>query len=112
MGHKKRDQSTEDGKSIISAPVISKNFIKKTGEVSDQKELYIRRSIQDYYIKFCESEITREALEEHLAGMNGTFKVVSLEIEFREGVWDTCDEDLSQQSRMGQYVIIYRIIGD
>ena len=107
---KKRNISSADGKVIISAPIVSKPFIKKNGEPTDRTELYIRRSIQDYFIKFCESEVTREALEDHLSGINGLIKAVSLEVEFREGEWDVCDENLAQQSRIGEYVVIHRIV--
>lgn len=108
---KKKDLSTEAGTSIISAPVVSKSFVKKNGVVTDKKELYLQRSIQDYYIKFCESKITQEALEHHLSNISGFIKSVSLEVEFREGAWDICDGNMDQQSRIGAYVIIHRIIG-
>jgi len=107
---KKKDISSTDGKIIISAPIVSKPFVKKNGEPTDRTELYIRRSIQDYFIKFCESEVTREALEDHLSSINGFVKAVSLEVEFRKGEWDVCDENLAQQSRIGEYIVIHRIV--
>ena len=110
--NKGKDTSMGEGKYIITAPVIFKIFIKKNGEVTNIKELYIQRSIQDYYIKFCESKIKREDFENHLTNINGEIKVVTLEIEFRNGNWDICDENFINQSRIGEYIIIHRIIED
>ena len=113
MDHNKtKDESTGNGKYIISAPVIFKQFVKKNGETTDQTEMYIERSIQDYYIKFCESNISREDLENHLSKIDKEIKVATLEVEFLDGYWDICDGNFQQQSRIGQYVIIHRIIKD
>jgi len=113
MGKKKvKDSQTNQGTSIIKAPVVFKNFVKKNGQVTDKKEAYIRRSIQDYFIKFCESKIELEALERSLAGIEGVIKAVTLEVEFRDGYWDICDENFNQQSRRGEYIIIHRIIAN
>ena len=111
MNNKAKDTSTGMGKYIISAPVITKDFVKKNGEITLQKEIYIQRSIQDYYIKFCESKISREDLKKHLSNLEA-INVVTLEVEFIDGYWDICDDNLEQQSRIGEYVIIHRIIKD
>jgi len=110
-GNKTEDELTRNGKKIITAPVVAKNFIKKNGQSASHTEMYIQRSIQDYFIKFCESKITREDLEKHLSG-KGFIKTATLEVEFREGSWDICDNNLEQQSRIGEYVVIHRIIED
>ena len=109
--NKTKDISTTMGKYILSAPVIVKDFVKKNGEVTRQKEIYIQRSSQDYYIKFCESKVSREDLDNHLSTME-EIKVATLEVEFIDGSWDICDGNLEQQSRIGEYVIIHRIIND
>ena len=70
---------------------------------------YQQRSIQDYYIKFCRSKITKKDLENKLSNIEGEIKIVELEVKFRNGTWDICDTILSQ-SRIGPYVIIHRII--
>ncbi|MBC8756458.1 hypothetical protein H2O64_17420 [Kordia sp. YSTF-M3] len=72
--------------------------------------MYIRRSIQDYYIKFCESKISSEDLENYLSTMDTEIKVATLEVEFLDGYWDICDGDFEQQSRISSYVIIHRIV--
>lgn len=108
--NKTKDISSSEGKYIISAPIVIKNFVKKNGELTKHEEFYIRRSIQDYYIKFCESKISREDIENHLATMDKEIKVATLEVEFLDGYWDICDDDFEQQSRMGAYVIIHRIV--
>lgn len=108
--NKTADQSSGDKKVIISAPLVQKTFVKKNGERTDIKEWYIRRSIQDYFIKFCESEVSLEALENYLEETEDPLNVAKLEVEFKDGEWDICDEKEEMQSRIGQYVIIHRII--
>ena len=108
--NKTKDISSGKEKYIISVPVVSKNFVKKNGAVTEHKEMYIRRSIQDYYIKFCESNISSEDLKNHLSTMDGEIKIATLEVEFLDGNWDICDDDFEQQSRVGAYVIIHRIV--
>lgn len=109
--NKTKDVSTGDGKFIISAPIVLKNFVDTKAKITNQKDYYIERSIQDYFIKFCESEVTREELETYLATKDGIIiKAATLEIEYRDGEWDSCNDDAKEQSRTGPYVIIYRII--
>ena len=107
---KTKDISTGKSKYIISAPVVFKRFVKKNGELTKRQDIYIQRSIQDYFIKFCESKISREDLENHLSTMGGEIKTATLEIEFLDGDWDACDDNFEQQSRVGEYVIIHRIV--
>ena len=108
---KRMDQQTSGGRVIISAPIVKKSFVAKNGKVSDKTELYVQRSIQDYFIKFCESEISREELEAHVAGIDSFINAVKMEVEFRKGDWDVCDnEAVEVQSRTGEYVVIFRII--
>ncbi len=67
-------------------------------------ELYFRASIQDYFIKFCESKITKEDLEPFVN------KVISAHVEIKNGNWDICPDDLQEmQSRVGPYIIIKEI---
>lgn len=108
--NKMADTSTGDHKFILTAPIVSKSFVKKNGAATNHKEYYIQRSIQDYYIKFCESKIKRKVLEDYLANKSGLIKTVTLEVELKNGHWDICDENFMQQSRMGEYMIIHRII--
>jgi hypothetical protein len=108
--NKTPDIISGNNKQVISAPLISKDFIKKNGDKTKRKEIYIRRSIQDYFIKFCESKVSYEALQKHLPKTEFEIKTVKLEVEFREGNWDVCDEKKGVQSRTGPYVVIHRLI--
>lgn len=109
--NKVQDKTTGNNKVIITAPLVEKSFMKKNGVSTGRTEWYIERSVQDYFIKFCESKITREALEKHLKPKkNNLIQTLTLEVEFKEGSWDICDENYEQQSRIGNYVIIHRII--
>lgn len=112
MKNKTPDESTGDGKYIVAAPIVSKSFVKKNGQPTGHSELYLQRSIQDYYIKFCESSVTRKELENYLDSLDELIKVAQLEVEFRDGYWDICDDNYMQQSRVGEYVVIHRIISN
>jgi len=107
--NKQADQKTEGNRRIISAPIVRSSFVTKSGEVTDIKEYYISRSIQNYFIKFCESSVTKEALLAALEKQNGLIKSLTLEVEFRDGEWDRCGEE-DVQSRIGEYVLVHRII--
>ena len=57
--------------------------------------------MQDYYIKFCESAVTREDLTPFIG------KVISVDAEIVKGNFDTCPgEEDSQESREGYYLVI------
>ena len=108
--NKTADVPTEDGKYIISAPIVSKNFVQKNGKVSEFSEYYVQRSVQDYFIKLCEGNVTVAELEKHLNKQKGDIKSLTLEIEIKDGLWDSCDHEEMVQSRMGPYIVIYRIV--
>ena len=57
-------KNEEKGTYIISVPIVEKPMVIK-GEIQEITDLYIERSVQDYFIKFCESKVTREELERH-----------------------------------------------
>ena len=92
---------------IITAQIVRKSFMKKNGKKSSHTELYVRRSIQDYFIKFCESKVSREDIEKAIEDHGET---LSLEIEIKKGNWDICDEE-QVQSRGGDYIVIHKING-
>lgn len=93
---------------IVKVPVVEKPFLKKNGESTDRKEFYLQMSIQDYYIKFCESKVKEADLKERLDRQTGLIKTLKLEVEFKTGEWDRCGEE-AVQSRVGDYVIILRM---
>lgn len=88
-----------------SCELIEKSFINKGGKVTEYTELYLRCSVQDYFIKLCESEVTKEELKKYLD------KGITVEMEIKDGMWDHCNDDPSYaQSRTGTYVIINKIL--
>ena len=107
---KTEDISTGENKFIVTAPIVKKRFENKIGIFSDFEELYLQRSIQDYFIKFCESKVNRIELENYLNTHGGILNMLTLEVEFRDGDWDACAGDQNKQSRTGMYVIIHNII--
>ena len=88
----------------------------KAGTVTDHTEYYIMRSEQDYFIKVCESNITTKDLEklfhDNSNDPDALFEAVSItmEVDFRNGVWDICDENHEAQSRVGAYAVILKIL--
>jgi hypothetical protein len=85
--------------------LIEKNFTHKGGKLTEYKELYLRCSIQDYFIKICEGNVTEEQLKSYLN------KGIEVEMEIREGHLDHCEANPAYaQSRMGNYVVINKII--
>lgn len=86
--------------------LIEKEFVNKGGKVTKYKELYLRCSIQDYFIKICESNVDAKTLRKYLN------KSISVEMEIRDdGMWDICTDDPAYaQSRIGTYVVIKKII--
>lgn len=95
---------TNSKPNIYNCQLIEKEFINKIGKSGSFKELYLRCSVQDYFIKFCESTVSKKELEPYIN--NG----ISVEIEIKDGMWDDCNESLEQvQSRMGTYIVIKSI---
>ena len=104
----KIEESSSNVKTI-TAPIVVKNFYSKKGEMTDIKEYYVQQSVQDYFIKFCESDITSKELKEALDQQEGMIKTLTLKVEIREGLLDQCDEQ-EIQSRVGEYIVIYEIV--
>ena len=89
----------------FSCQVIEKPFIIKNGVESDKMEYYLRCSVDDYFIKFCESNVTREEIAEYVG------KGIMVDVEILEGSWDICSDDYEYaQSRIGYYAVIHQIL--
>ena len=86
---------------IYNCQLIEKEFVNKGGKIAVFKELYLSCSVQDYFIKLCESNLTHEELEPYIG------KGIRVEVEIKDGMWDHCNENEAHtQSRMGPYIII------
>jgi hypothetical protein len=102
---KHNKEPLSDSKNILGGILVEHPFTSKNGETSEIMELYLRCSVQDYFIKFCESEVTPDQLKPFLD------KSVTLEIEMKDGEWDNClTEDLHVQSRTGKYLAVKGIV--
>ena len=89
----------------VGCQVIEKEFYKKNGKPTGKKELYLRCSVQDYFIKICESNYTEKELTNYIN------KGITAEIEIIEGEWDICNpNDHEIQSRIGKYAVIKKIL--
>ena len=113
----KRKTPSPDGKLIITGPIIRRPTKDKRGRPTGLEEFYLRASVQDYYIKFCESEVSKESFllhlgEEPINEQIGLPPVMSLEVEICDGNWDICPDDPPEAaSRIGTYIVIKRIAG-
>ena len=101
-----RFKEKDPNATYTTCQLIEKEFINKGGKVTEYKELYLRCSIQDYFIKICESNVDAKTLRKYLN------KSISVEMEIRDdGMWDICTDDPAYaQSRIGTYVVIKKIV--
>ena len=107
-------KTRSEGKFIVSAPIVLKggDGAIGIGGNTEKKDMYVQQSVQDYYIKFCESTVTREEMEKALKKEKDLIKVLKLEIEYKDGNMDVCPQDpRSIAGRKGRYVIVHRIVG-
>jgi len=89
---------------IYNCQLIEKEFVNKGGKVTGIKELYLRCSVQDYFIKLCESNVSKKELTPYIN------KGINVEIEIKDGLWDHCSDNIAEvQSRMGEYIVIKSI---
>ena len=88
---------------IAGCVVVEKAFVNKVGKTTEFKELYLRCSIQDYFIKFCESKVSLKKMKKYIdKGLTVTYEV-------KEGEWDICEGEPEIQSRIGAYAIVLKI---
>lgn len=104
----KKSENQNDSVRVITAPIVEKAFYNKAGKKMDFTEFYIQQSVQDYFIKFCESNVTRAELETALSKIDSPIKTLTVKVEFKEGLWDSCG-DYEVQSRIGRYVVLLGI---
>jgi len=109
------DTNTPNNIMTVSGLIVKKEFIKKNRNSANFEQLYFRLSRGDFFIKFCESNVTQEELENHLNQPNVPEvlgdKSVTLEVKIINGAWDICPGEFPEaQSRIGEYVIIHRIV--
>lgn len=107
---KNMDKRTANGHLLITAEVIEKARTDKRGEIISGADLYVRRSVQDYFIKFSESAVTEEGIKKAMGRIKQNIKSLTMEIEIRNGLWESCDGKETEQSRMGAYIVIHRLI--
>ncbi|MEM0968308.1 MAG: hypothetical protein AAF191_10860 [Verrucomicrobiota bacterium] len=100
----KRPETSNRGVPIYTGHLVEKPFMNKAGKVFEHSELYLRLSMGDYFIKFTESNVTRDELLPHRN------KVISVEGEIRDGEWDSAPgEEGLVQSRVGDYLAVFSL---
>ena len=87
------------------ATVVKIPFVNKRGKVmADMAELYLQKDGERYFIKFRGGQVLRKDVERYIG------KEITVELSLRKGNWDTDDSNDYQQSRVGEYVVLYKII--
>ena len=104
----KQATTTQNGQ-INTGQIVSIKLVTKGGKISEHEDLYFRLSIQDYFIKFCESDVSLNDIQPYIQKEN-EISSVTLEIEIKEGEWDNCNSPGHVQSRAGPYVVIKKIL--
>ena len=107
---KTEDQRTADGHLLITAEVIENARTDQKGKIIPGTDLYVRRSAQDYFIKFSESAVTKEAVKTAMDTIKHAIKSLTMEAEIRNGLWDNCDGNGTAKCRTGAYIVIHRLI--
>jgi hypothetical protein len=92
-----------------SLEFVSKISNDAKGEKSIDEEWYVRLSVQDYFIKWCECGVTQKEVEKLLAKQTGMIKTLEVDFEIKSGDWDNCDPNVIATSRTGKYVIINNV---
>ena len=107
----KTPKITENGQ-IWRGQIVSKTFVSKGGKVTESEDLYFRLSVQDYFIKICESKVNIDEIRNYIQkdDLIGEIKSVTLEIEIKDGEWDNCNVPGYVQSRTGPYIVINKIL--
>jgi hypothetical protein len=87
------------------ATVVKVPFINKRGkEVEGMSDLYLQKDGKKYFIKFMGGKVLRKDVENYLE------KEITVELSLQKGNLDTNDGNNYQQSRVGEYVLLYKIV--
>jgi hypothetical protein len=103
---------------VLHCQLVEKEFYKKNGKPAGFTELYLRASVQDYFIKLCESNVTKEDFAPYLHKDTDNKeeldlripKGISVQVILSEGEWDICAGDPEMQSRIGMYAAVLKIL--
>ncbi len=103
---KKTDGNT---KMITYAEFVQLNYTSQKGEIQEGKEWYVRMSVQDYFIKWCECAVSIDEIENLLEKNTNMIKTLEIELEIKSGDWDNCDPNVIAASRGGKYAVIHHV---
>jgi hypothetical protein len=88
---------------IITGKILEVPFVNKGGRlIQGAESLFLEVKTQQYFIKIQAGNLSREALKELLG------QRIKLEGEIAYGSWDSDDPNI--QSRIGEYVAIFKIL--
>ena len=83
----------------VACILIEKSTRDDNWNIKEGKDFYLRCSVQDYFIKFDESDVKKEDIAHRLnTPVTATFEIV-------EGYWDDCEKD-----RKGVYARLQELV--
>jgi hypothetical protein len=102
------NKEVNQNKNTLTGQIVKKEVLNNEGNSTGVYEYYLRCSVQDYFIKFCESSVTTADID---ALKLSEFDAISVKAEIKDGALDLCpDEPIESVSRIGKYVVIYEIL--
>lgn len=107
----KSKSATFHNTTILHGEIVAKLFMDPlSGKVAipEKEEYYLRCSVQDYFIKFCESEVSQAQISTYYNPKKIT-NPISVEAEIKNGDLDTC-ENIPSIGRIEYYVAIKSIL--
>jgi hypothetical protein len=101
--------STDAMQKEFEGSIVKRQQQNKAGRKLNTYDLFFESQGQSYFIKTCNGTVTRSELEGKAINDNSKdnkpFKVIA---EIKNGLRDT--DDPKQQSRIGKYICIYKVI--
>ncbi len=80
------------------------DFVNKAGKVKEgMAELYLRKNNKEYFIKFSGGKVLRSEVEKYID------QEITVELLLKKGNWDTEEGNYWQQSRVGEYVVLFKL---
>lgn len=95
---------------ILRCEIIALPYINKANKIDERiSDYYLRCSVDDYFIKFCEWKANKEQIIAHYKP-NKITNPIAVKANIVFGEWDNCDSTVIAQSRVEKYVQIVEIV--
>ncbi len=93
----------------LRCEIVKKAFVNQKGVTNnDIQEYYLRCSVDDYFIKFCECKVSKQDILAFYSDKR-FINPIKVNAELIDGEWDNCNDEI-KASRTGRYVRIIEIL--